>query len=170
MPKLNPVVEAIKGRRTTRGYQPGPVTREQLETIVDCGRLAPNALNEQAWEFTVITEAETLKALAHLLLENGPFLADASACIVVSGARSHRSVYLDGAAATENMLLAIHALGLGGCWIQAYDKSYNSSVMKLLDIPTSQTLVAILSIGVPFGYVTTPQKRSLDDVLHWEKF
>ncbi len=170
MPKPNAVIEAIKSRRTIRGYQPGPVSREQLEIIVDCGRLAPNALNEQVWEFTVVTEAEILRKLARLMPENGPFLADAPACIVVSGARDHRSVYLDGAAATENMLLAIHALGLGGCWIQAYETAYNGAVKELLDIPDNQTLVAIVSVGVPFDQVKTQPKRPLEEVLHWEKF
>ncbi len=168
--KEHPVIEAIRARRSVRGYQPGPVTREQLETIVDCGRLAPSALNEQAWEFVVVTDPQNLDRLARLMSENGPFLADASACIVVSGLESHRSVYLDGAAAAENMLLAAHSLDLGACWIQAYDKPYNAVIKDILHVPNEYVLVALLSVGVPYVEVESPPKRSLDDVLHWEKF
>ncbi|MCP4603917.1 MAG: nitroreductase family protein [Proteobacteria bacterium] len=170
MPKSNYVIESIRTRQSVRGYQPGPVTRDQLETIVDCGRLAPTALNEQVWEFVVVTEKATLMRLSEIMPENGPFLADASSCIVISGDREHRSVYLDGAAAVENMLLAAHAMDLGACWIQAFEKPYNNAVMELLEIPDNQVLVAVISIGIPFESIKTPPKRSLDDVLHWEKF
>jgi nitroreductase len=167
---FGPVIEAIRSRRSVRGYQPGPVAREQIETIVDCGRLAPSAFNEQKWEFIVVENPKTLKTIASFAPDNCPFLSDASACIIVSGDKKHSSVYLDGAAAAENMLLAAHALELGACWVQAHDKPYNDAIMKLLKIPTGQVLVAMISIGVPFGKVKTPQKRLLKDVLHWEKY
>jgi nitroreductase len=70
----------------------------------------------------------------------------------------------------ENMLLAAHAMGFGACWVQAHDKPYNNAVMKLLGIPAGQLLVAMVSIGVPFGEVKPPKKRSLKDVLHWGKY
>lgn len=170
MRRQNPIIEAIRTRRSVRGYQPGPVSREELTIIVDCGRLAPSAMNEQLWEFVVVTEQAVLTRLARLAPDNGPFLADATACIVVTGATSHRSVYLDGAAAVENMLLGAHALGLGACWIQGYEKPYNAPIAGLLGIPATHVIVAIISIGIPFGEVESPPKRPLDDVLHWEKF
>lgn len=166
----NRVIEVIRTRRSVRGYQPGPVTREQIETVVDCGRLAPSAFNEQSWEFVVVENPAVLKDIAELAPDNCPFLPDASACIVVCGLRSNGSLYLDGAAAVENMLLAAHALGLGACWVQAKDKPYAGAIMQLLGIPAEQALVAMVSIGVPFGEVNVPKKRSLKDVLHWEKF
>ena len=170
MRKSNPVIHAIRNRRSVRGYQPGPVSAEQLEIIVDCGRLAPSALNEQIWEFIVITNPETLATLAALMPENGPFLADVPAAIATIGLKKHRSVYLDGAAATENMLLAAHALDLGACWIQTHEKEYIPSVMKLLKIPAKYTMISIISVGVPFGDVSMPEKRPLEAVLHWNKF
>lgn len=166
----NPIIKAIRTRRSVRGYQPGPVSQEQLETIIDCGRLAPSALNEQSWEFIAVTKAETLATMADLMPENAPFLADVPAAIAVIGRGDHHSVYLDGAAATQNMLLAAHALGLGACWIQGYQKAYNPDITKLLKIPQTHVIVSMMSVGVPFGHASTPEKRSLKSVLHWEKF
>ena len=170
MSKKNPVVEAIRGRRSVRGYQPGPVTKDQLETIVDCGRLAPSSFNEQKWEFVVVTDHRRLVELAALVPENGPFIADAMACIVVVGDPGHVAMYLDAAAAAENMLLAIHSMGLASCWVQAYQKPYNDDIKRLLGVPPELILCAIIPVGVPYAEVQPQPKRSLEDVIHWEKY
>jgi nitroreductase len=170
MTPTNQVIDAIRSRRSVRGYQPGPVSREQLELIVDCGRLAPTALNEQRWEFVVVTRHETLVRLAALIPDNGPFVADAMAAIVVCGDPGHRSLYLDGAAATENMLLAIHSLGLASCWVQAMDKPYNPEIRGLLGIPERLALIAIVPVGIAYADSAPQPKRPLAEVLHWEEF
>jgi nitroreductase len=164
------MIETIRSRRSIRGYQPAAITREQLETIVDCGRLAPSAMNEQRWEFVAVREADTLDEIARLAPDNGPFIADAMACIVVCGDALHRSVYLDGAAATENMLLAIHAMGFASCWVQAMDKPYSKPIAELLGIPDSHVLVALVPVGMQFDDPPELDKRPLEDVLHWERF
>lgn len=170
MTSTNQVIAAIRSRRSVRGYQPGPVSREQLESIVDCARLAPSALNKQCWEFVVVTRHETLVRLAALIPDNGPFVADAMAAIVVCGDPGHRSLYLDGAAATENMLLAIHSLGLASCWVQAMDKPYNPDIRRLLGIPERLALVSIVPVGVAYAEPGPQPKRPLSEVLHWEVF
>lgn len=170
MTTSNRVIEIIRTRRSVRGYQPGPVSREQLEAIVDCGRLAPSAMNEQRWEFVVVTDHDTLVELAARIPDNGPFVADAMACIVVCGDARHRSIYLDGAAATENMLLAIHALGLASCWVQGMDKPYDAAVKELLGIPTEAALVSIVPVGVAYAEPAPQPKRPLEEVLHWERY
>ena len=169
MTETNPIIEAIRTRRSVRRLRRGPVPREALETIVDCGRLAPTSNNRQTWDFVVVTEDETLRRLG-ALATYGRFIADSTACIVVCGDPSNRSVYLDGAAATENMLLAIHSMGLASCWVQAMDKDYNPAVMELLGIPDHLVLVALVPVAHSTGDVRTPSKRSLSEVLHWERY
>lgn len=166
----HPFLQLIRTRRSVRRYRPGhQVRREQLEAIVDCGRLAPTANNAQSWEFVVVTEPERLRRLGQIATF-GRFIADASACIVVCGDPRNRSVYLDGAAATENMLLAIHALGLCSCWVQGYEKDYNQAIKRLLEIPDQYVLVALVPVAVAEGPASPPPKRSLGEVLHWERF
>jgi len=170
MARKNAVIDAIRTRRSVRGYQPGPVPRADLETIVDCARLAPSGMNEQTWEFVVVTDNELLAGIADLAPDNGPFIADAMACVVVAGKRDNKNVYLDGAAATENMLLAIHSLGYASCWVQAMEKPYSRRVAELLGIPDDLVLCALVPVGVAFGDPEPLPKRPLVDVIHWEKF
>jgi len=170
MARRNAVIEAIRTRRSVRGYQPGPVPREDLETIVDCARLAPCGMNEQTWEFVVVTDNDDLEELARLAPDNGPFIADAMACIVVVGKADNRNVYLDGAAATENMLLAIHSLGYASCWVQAMNKPYCDPIRKLLGVPDGMVLCAMVPVGVAFGEPDPLPKRALEDVLHWGRY
>ena len=166
----NPTIQLMRTRRSVRQYTPGPVSREVLETIVDCGRLAPTSNNRQTWEFVVVTEPETLARLAELAVF-GKFIAQAGACVVVCGdASANRSLYLDGAAATENMLLAIHALGLVSCWVQGFEKDYGGAVKELLGIPEQMVLISMVPVAHPAGRVGTPRKRPLDEVLHWERY
>ena len=165
----NPIIEAIKTRRSVRKYTEEPVSRELISIIVDCGRMAPSSKNIQPWEFVVVTDRDTLAQIAELT-DNGKFIADASACIVVCGDPKSRSVYLDGAAATENMLLAMHALGLAGCWVQAYEKPYEKTIQNLLGIPEGLVLVSLFSVAYAAKQTPAPKKRSLDEVLHWERF
>ena len=66
--------------------------------------------------------------------------------------------------------VVVHSLGLAGCWVQAFEKPYNDAVKELLGVPDDQVLVAMIAVGVPFEEVETPQKRPLEDVVHWEKF
>jgi nitroreductase len=169
MTEDNPVIQAMRTRRSVRHYRPGEVARETLEAIVDCGRLAPTSNNRQMWEFVVVTERETLVAIARLATF-GRFVADAAAGIAVVGDPANRSVYLDGAAATENMLLAIHALGLASCWVQTFEKDYTAPLQQLLGVPEGLVLVSLVPVAWPRGETPRPKKRPLAEVLHWERF
>lgn len=165
----HPVIEAIRTRRSVRRYRPGPVSRETLELIVDCGRLAPSANNVQSWEFVVVTEPARLERVA-AIATYGRFIRDAAACIVICADPANRSLYLDGAAAAQNMLLAIHALGLASCWVQGFEKDYNAPLAELLGIPATHKLVALLPVAHAEGPTATPKKRALAEVLHWERY
>ncbi len=161
-------VEVLRGRRSVRVYDPHrPVTREQIETIVDCGRLAASARNVQPWEFVVVTDPG-VRAVIASLAANGPFISDAPVCIAVACAEG--PYYLeDGCNATENLLLAAHALGLGSCWVAGDKKPYAGAVAELLGIPNSHRLVSLVSVGYA-AVVPSPKKRPLSEVMHWEKY
>ena len=161
-------LEALRGRRSVRAYDAKrPVTREQIETIVDCGRLAATARNVQPWEFIVVTDPAVRAALA-VLAVNGPFISDTPVCIAVTCQEG--AYYLeDGCNATQNLLLAAHALGLGSCWVAGDKKPYAGAVEELLGVPKDHKLVSLVAIGHALS-VPSPRKRPLAEVLHWEKF
>ncbi len=160
-------IEVLKTRRSVRAYTRAPVPRKIIEDIVDCGRLAPTANNVQPWEFVVMTDPELLRRIA-VITEYGKFIADAPVCVVVLSKET--KYYLeDGSAATENILLAARAHGLGSCWVAGDKKPYATEICRLVGAPRGCKLVSLIPIGYP---AESPEKskRPLSDVLHWEKY
>jgi nitroreductase len=161
-------IEALKTRRSVRAYKGKPVPRKAIETIIDTARLAPSANNIQPWDFIVVTEAETRKKIADLT-DYGKFIAEAGACVAVF-AKGVKHYLEDGSAATENILVAAHALGLGTCWVAGYKKAYAEPIRDLLGVPDGHMLVALISLGYAAEGPEPHGKRDLAEVLHWEKF
>ena len=142
-------LEVLRGRRSVRAYDgQRPVTQKQIETIVDCGRLASTARNVQPWEFIVVTDSAVRASLA-ALATNGPFISDAPVCIAVICQEG--TYYLeDGCNATENLLLAAHALGLGAVWLGYHPNEDRKDALRaILGLPPTVEPFGIAAIGHP---------------------
>ncbi len=160
-------IECLKSRRSVRNYKSGEIDKSIIEDIVDCGRLASSAMNLQPWQFVAITNRYMLSQLANIT-DHGKFIADASCCIAVFCEKV--KYYLeDGSAATQNILLAARAHGLASCWIAGDKKPYVAEIAKLLGVPEKYTLISLIAIGYAES-IPNPEKKSLNQVLHWEKF
>ncbi|MBI5245075.1 MAG: nitroreductase family protein [Elusimicrobia bacterium] len=163
-------IEALKKRRSVRDYADRPIAKKVLEEIIDCARFAPTACNVQPWEFVVVTEREALEKIARLC-NYGKFIAEAGACVLVLC--EDTKYYLeDGAAATENILLAAAHFGIGSCWVAGDKKPYCKDILKLAGAPAKYKLVSVLALGYPksAGEFRLADKRPLKELLHWEKF
>ena len=160
-------IEMLKTRRSVRSYTQEPVPKDVIEDIVDCGRLAATARNEQPWEFVVVTDPQVRRRLAGLAV-NGPFIADSPVCIVTV-CKDGMYYVEDGSAATQNMLLAARAHGLGSCWVAGDKKPYAQAVLDVVGAPAGYKLVSLIALGNTTA-APKPAKRSLTDVLHWEQF
>jgi nitroreductase len=158
-------LEAIRNRRSVRRYKNEAIPKEALETIVDAGRLAATGSNRQPWDFIVVTE----KPMIVNFKPSGVWIAESSAVIVVVMDPKSRWWVEDGAAAIENMLLASTALGYGSCWVEGDALPHEDKIKSLLDIPPEKRVMALIPIGVP-AETPQPKKKSLQEVLHWEKF
>lgn len=158
-------LEAIRTRRSIRRYQEANIPRQDLETIVDAGRLAATGSNRQPWDFIVVTA----KPMIVNFKSSAPWIDCASAVIVVVLDPKSRWWVEDGAAAIENMLLASTALGYGSCWVEGDALPHEEKIKSLLGIPAQKRLMALVPIGIPDE---TPQikKKPLEEVLHWETF
>jgi nitroreductase len=161
-------LDALKTRRSIRSYASGTVPREVLESLVDCARQAATARNEQPWDFVVVTDRARLQALARAVGSNGPFIADAAACVVVL-CRDTKYYLEDGSAAVQNLLVAARAHDLGSCWIAGDKKPYAPEIPRLVGAPATHKLIALVTVGLP-AESPRPAKRPLNDVLHWERF
>ena len=160
--------EAIKNRRSIRTFSEKSLPKETIENLIDCARLAPTARNEQPWQFVVITDAGTLKRIADAT-DYGRFIAKSPCCIAVF-CQDTKYYLEDGAAATENILIAVSDLGLGACWVAGDKKTYLEEVKKLLGAPADVKLVSLIPVGYSEGPLPHPPKRKLEEVLHWEKW
>jgi nitroreductase len=138
--------EAVKNRKSVREYSDKAVPKELIEKIVDTGRLAATARNEQPWEFVAVSDRQVLKKIC-AMCPNGPFIKDAS-CLVAVFSKDTKYYIEDCSAATENMLLAIEAMGLGGCWIAGDKKDYAEAVRKILNAPDGYKLVSMVQWGI----------------------
>ena len=114
--------EVVKQRKSVREYSDKKVDKATLEKVIDAGRVAATARNEQPWEFIISSDKEILNKICSMC-PNGPFIKDAPHLIAVFS-KDTKYYIEDCSAATQNMLLAIEALGLGGCWVAGDKKDY----------------------------------------------
>lgn len=160
-------IEAIRTRRSVRDFKSDPVPREVIEEIIDCGRLATTARNDQPWEFVVVTEPEMRKKIAEAA-EYGKFIATAPVCVLVI-CRETKYYLEDGCNAAENILIAARAHGLGSCWVAGDKKPYAETLLRMVGAPKGMKLICEIAIGYPKS-VPQPPKRALGEVLHWERY
>jgi len=147
------IMEAIFTRRSIRKYKSGNISDETIELLLKSGMYAPSANNFQPWHFIEITE----KSILLKIRDFHPYadmLKDASLAIVVCGDQKLDEnmgyLALDCAAATENILLAAHGLGLGAVWLGIYPRSERiSEINKLLHLPNHIIPITMISIGIP---------------------
>lgn len=146
-------IDAILTRRSIRKYTPEPVPPELVNELLRAAMSAPSAKNEQPWHFVVITDRDILNVIPEL----HPFssmLREASLAIVVCAntqiADSIGWWVQDCSAATQNLLIAAHARGLGAVWLGVYPREQRTKDMQnLLELPPHVIPLCIVPVGYP---------------------
>jgi nitroreductase len=146
-------LEAIRTRRSIRQFAETPVTDEQLETLLRAAMAAPSAGNQQVWRFVVVRDAETRVKLAAATPYGSP-MGRATLGIVVLGDTSAETFpgnwATDCAAATENLLLAAHAIGLGAVWLGVHPgDEREANVAAIIGSPAHIRPFCMIAVGVP---------------------
>jgi len=163
------VFEAIKGRRSIRKYTEDPVSEDLIVKILEAGRWAPSAGNSQPWNFIILRNEDVRRRVADAAT-HGKFLADAPVGIaVVIDPRASTHPAQDGAIATQNMLLAAQALGLGACWIGSYNSVYEEKVKEILSIPKDKRVLSIISVGFP-AESPTKTRKELREIVFTDRY
>jgi nitroreductase len=161
------VTEAIRSRRSIRRYKQIPVPEHLLKRVLEAARLAPSAGNRQEWKFVVITEEETKRQLAEAC-RNQSFVAQAGAVIVACATDPSKKWHMvDVAIAVDHMTLEAHALGLGSCWIGAYEEE---RVKQICGIPEAIRVVVLLPVGIPDAEGVTRPRKTLEEIVSWERW
>lgn len=146
------VLNNIMTRSSVRSYTSKPVEKAKIEKLLRAGMAAPTGMNKQPWEFVVITDQELLSQLPQVaggmrMAANAPL-----AIVVLGDERISGSWILDCSAATENILLAAHAMGLGAVWcgVQPNNETNRVAKMKeLLELPDGVHALNAIIIGYP---------------------
>lgn len=169
-------ISVIHSRKSVRFYTGEPASKDELEALLKAGMAAPTARNARPWKFIAVTDAGTLKKLA----EGLPYtkmIVKAGACIVVCGDMNRtlpgaeRDFWVqDCSAATENILLAAEAMGLGAVWSGMYPLTERvEHVRKVLGIPKDFIPLNVIAVGHPVG-TDKPKNKFEPDNIHWEKW
>lgn len=162
------IFEAIKKRRSIRGYLDKKLEQEKLILVLDAARQAPSASNRQEWRFVAVDDKKTKAALS--IAAKGQKFVDEAPCVIVCCAKTDNHVMtcgqacypIDIAIAIDHMTLAAVELGLGTCWVGAF---YEDQVKKILKIPDDIRVVELLAIGYPKEEHPKPKDRlSLDEI------
>ncbi|KAF1080813.1 MAG: hypothetical protein GQF41_2627 [Candidatus Rifleibacterium amylolyticum] len=172
----NAVLKNIHERKSVRNFTAADVSEEQLTTLVKAGMAAPTARNRQPWQFVVIRDKALMKDLADKL-PYAKMLASAAAAITVCGdleiaraGNSENMWMLDCSAATQNILLALESMGLGGVWTACYPYDDRmQTVTAALKLPEHIVPLCVIPIGYPTG-VDKPKDKWKPERLHWDKW
>lgn len=150
------ILETIRTRTSVRAYTNQPVEADKVEKLLRAAMAAPTGMNKQPWHFVVVNE----KAVLNRLAETNPYakmLTTAPLAIVVCGDMEKaaegegREMWIqDCSAASENLLLAAHAMGLGAVWTGVYPgKTHCDAVAGVLNLPSTLIPLNIIVIGYP---------------------
>lgn len=163
----NPVLDAIFSRRSVREFEDRPVEPDLVKQILEAGIWAPSGLNNQPWRFAVITESGMLRKFEPLTRYSAviksakvliPVFVDTGA--MYNEVKDHQAM----GACIQNMLLAVHSLGLGAVWLGEILKS-SSEIRYLLELPANLDLMAVLALGWPVEKSRRSSRKSLDKVI-----
>lgn len=170
---LNQSINTMLTRRSIRHYSDAPVTDDELTTILNAAMSAPSAGNEQPWEFIIIRDRKTLSAVTKFH-PYAKMLDEASAAVAVCGdilREKHQGFWVqDCSAATQNLLLAAHALGLGAVWLGIHPlKERVDGLSKLLHLPSNIVPLSLIPLGRP-AEEKEPANRFDSSRLHHEKW
>lgn len=171
------LLEALRTRRSTKGFSSAPVSREALLELVDVARHSPSGGNKNAWRFVITTERAKLDALS-TTHPHCRWLASAqSAIALVVGPDATQYWLEDCCVAAYSMWLAAMARGLGVAWAAMYQsrdvqesQRRQSLVREVLSIPERLNVPMVLGVGHPQALPPSRKRPALEEIVCWEQY
>ena len=166
------VIDAIRTRKSVRKYSDKPVEKEKLTAVLEAGRLTPSASNRQEWRFLIVHDLATRKKLVEAANKQS-FVGEAPA-VIVACAETDGHIMMGGlpcfpidvAIALDHITLAAVEVGLGTCWIGAFDER---EVKEVLGIPKEIRVVALMPIGYPSDpSAVEKRRRPFNEIVRYE--
>ena len=166
------VFSVIKNRRSVRAYKDMPIKNNDLEKILEAGRWAPSGVNIQPWRFLIVRDKLLIKEIGELCyfgaIKSRHVCAAAAVIVLCGDSRSMGDTWeRDCMIAGTNMTLMAEALGIGSCWIGAFN---GKSIGGLCYIPAHLQIIAIISMGYAVHPVSPPPRLPLKEIVHYDTF
>jgi nitroreductase len=163
--------DAIRSRRNVRSYGEGAIAPEHLDRILEAGRRAPSAGNQQAWDFVVCTDRGQLAQLAGVGPAAGHVAGSAASIALVAppsdDARTRDLIQYDLGQATMSIMVAAADLGIGSAHAGVHDQEL---ARRLLGFPEDRLCALLITLGAPADRPLTPverpNRRPFTDVVH----
>jgi nitroreductase len=164
------ILNLLKSRRSTRIYEDKPVPKDLLLQILEAGRWAAAAANLQPWHFIIVTDPETRKRIgdvARFFFVNSH--VGKAPVVLILGFDTRKGEYgrYDVTLAGGNMMTMATSLGLGTCWIGAFDEP---KVKEILEIPKNIEVIGLMTLGYFAENAEAPPRVDLEKIVHWESW
>ncbi|MBW2993376.1 nitroreductase family protein [Candidatus Woesearchaeota archaeon] len=173
------VLDCIKTRRSIRKYLDKAVAGDDLHKILEAGQYAPSSGNLQNWKFIVVLDKAVKKKIAEAALQQ--YWIEAAPVLIVVCAETKKAERYYGirgerlysiqncAAAVENMLITANSIGLGSCWISAFEED---AVVRILGIPEKDDIrpQAIITIGYADETPEQPKRFTIETITYFNKW
>lgn len=167
------IQEALLNRRSIRKYKAQKISKDDLDSILKAAMYAPSAMNLQAWHFILIENRDVLNETTKSI-PYAEMLEKSAAAILVCGdsliEKNESWLLQNCSAATQNILLSAHGLGIGSCWIAIHgmDDVYKN-IKSQFRLPENIIPVSLISLGSPDETVKA-EERFKQDKIHYNKW
>lgn len=169
-------IDDIMTRTSVRAYSGRPVATETVDTLLRAAMAAPTAGNKQPWRFVVIDDKDLLCAIGENF-KTMPMAKEAAVAVIMCGDTTAtfpgegRDYWIqDVSAASENLLLAAHAMGLGAVWCGIYPQTERvGQFSAMLHLPSDIIPMACICVGYPSGE-TTPKDKWHPEYVHYNSW
>jgi nitroreductase len=163
------LLDVIVSRRSIRNYKAEEVPQGTMERILEAGRYAPSADNEQPWHFIVVTEPEIKEKLSKGRWNS--FIRDSAftvvGCAYTGDAYARKWSTVDTTIALQNMVIAAWSLGIGSCWVGDFEEA---EVKRILDVPKDWRIISLISFGYPNETPSKTTRKTLKQIVSYNRF
>jgi nitroreductase len=161
-------LEALKTRRSIRKYENRSISDDRIKEILSCAMFAPSAFDYQPWHFLVINKKEIFNDILKVAT-HAEMIKEASHVIIICGDKKLEEndglLIQDISAATENLLLAAHSIGLGSVWVGIYPfDEIVQGIKKLFNIPDNIIPVSMAVLGYANEKPEQPERYKQDRI------
>ena len=164
---MNDILEIIKSRRSIRNYKNEKIKDEEILKIVEAGRWAPSASNNQPWRFIIVQNVELIKKIgdACKILTINSFVEKAPLIIIIYTEKKHRWVELDCGICAENMMLEAHSIGIGSCFVGAFKEN---KIKEIINLPEDFNVVGLITFGYKENEKEPTLRLDLKDIVKYD--